>query len=86
MCFQQQPDDESSVALMTALNHILNQQLPSGKTNQNLLYARTAILAEAVRMSQFLDSKALLSVALSKVRFNCWPCGSPCLLFCSLSC
>ena len=54
--------------LMSILNHILNQPLPSGKANQNLTCARTAILAEAVRMSQFMESKALLSVALSKVR------------------
>jgi hypothetical protein len=75
MCFQQQPDEESAAALTSVLNHIFTESLPTcgqrlreGKANQNLMYARVAILAEAVRMSQFMESKALLSVALSKVR------------------
>jgi hypothetical protein len=52
---------------MVALSNIFSQPLPNGRDQQNLMYARTSILAEAVRLSQFMESKALLSVALSKV-------------------
>lgn len=67
-CYQQPPDEESAVGLMSVLTHALNQPLPSGRQSQNMTCARIAILAEAVRLSQFLESKPLLSVALSKAR------------------
>jgi hypothetical protein len=65
--YQQHPDEESSAKLMTVLSNIFSLPLPSGRDQQNLMYARTAILSEAARLSQFMESKALLSVALSKV-------------------
>ena len=73
MMFQQRPDDETARTLITLLQNALNQPLPSGKANQNLMYAKVAILSEAVRLAQFMESKALLSIALSKV----WPHAVP---------
>ena len=64
------PPDESSglrKQLETPLRHACEQSVPSGKSNQNPAYARTAVLTEAAQLCLQIDSVQLLSTCLVKV-------------------
>jgi hypothetical protein len=65
------PPDEGSglrTQLEAPLRHICEQSVPSGKSNQNPAYARTAVLTEAAMLCLAIENMRLLSMCLVKVR------------------